>query len=82
MTEGGERQLPAGAKAEAEEAFVNAIAAAFRGRHCGGAGQGELEGSSSDPELYLYDRGMTVIHPSVTVADANARTCSFEHPPG
>ena len=59
--EGKERQLPSGAKAEAEEAFVEAIAAAFRGWNYGGTGQGELERSSSDPELYFYDRGMTVM---------------------
>ena len=29
------------------------------------------------PYLYLYDRGITVIPPSVTVADANARTCNL-----
>ena len=49
-TEGGERQFSAGVKAEAEEAFVETIAAAFRG-WCHGGGQGEREGSSSDPEL-------------------------------
>ena len=49
-TEGGERQFSTGVKAEAEEAFVEPIAAAFHG-WCRGGGQGELEESSSDPEL-------------------------------
>ena len=34
------------------------------------------------PLPYLFDRGAIAIPTLATVADANARTCSFEHPPG
>ena len=33
------------------------------------------------PLSYFFDRGTIVIPTSVTVAVANARTCSFERPP-